>query len=195
MSLLPPENAQCLQIVLWRNLANSGSDYCALYLLPKAWLLKGTAIAALDAVDPVLVHYEIACDAGWNTRQVEVQCAHGATHQQLKLQADSGIWRRDGQLLPDVNGCLDVDISITPATNTLPIRRLQFATGVSQEVTAAWIKIPELTVEPLAQRYTKIDHYQYQYESSNNFIAKLEVDDQSMIVRYADLWQRLALYK
>src|SRR5690348_15657357 len=138
MSLLPPENAQCLQIVLWRNLANSGSDYCALYRLPKAWLLKGTAIAALDAVDPVLVHYEIECDAGWNTRQLEVQCAHGATHQQLKLQADSGIWRRDGQLLPDAEGCLDVDISITPATNTLPIRRLQFATGVSQEVTAAW---------------------------------------------------------
>jgi len=56
MTLLPPENAQCLQIVLWRNLSVSGSDYCALYRLPNSWLLKGTALAALNENDPLLVH-------------------------------------------------------------------------------------------------------------------------------------------
>jgi len=181
--------------VLWRNLFASGTDYCALYRLPETWLLKGTALAALDENDPVLVHYEVECDSGWNTRQVELHCAHGTTHQQLKLEVNSGIWHRDGQLLPDVQGCLDVDISITPATNTLPIRRLRHTSGTPHDVTAAWIKIPELTLEPLPQRYTNIDNHRYRYESANNFSAELEVDDQSMIVRYADLWHRLALYK
>jgi hypothetical protein len=195
MSLLPPENVQLLQVVLWRNLFAAGSDYCALYRLPKTWLLKGTAIAALDETDPILVHYEVECNEGWHTRNVEVHCAHGTTHHCLTLSANSGIWVRAGQALPQVQGCVDVDIAITPATNTLPIRRLGLAPGASQDVTAAWIKIPELTLQPLVQRYTNIDNHRYHYQSANHFSADLEVDEQGMVVRYADLWQRLAIYK
>jgi len=195
MTLLPPENAQCLQIVLWRNLSVSGSDYCALYRLPNSWLLKGTALAALKENDPLLVHYEVECDQNWHTSNVEVHCAHGTTHHHLELQAHSSTWRRDGQPLPQVQGCLDVDIAITPATNTLPIRRFRLAPGAAQDVTAAWIKIPELTIEPLPQRYTNIDNHRYHYQSANNFSADLEIDEQAMIVRYSDLWHRIAIYK
>src|SRR5712664_99467 len=39
----------------------------------------------------------------------------------------------------------DIDLAVTPATNTLPIRRLNLEVGQSQEVTAAWLKFPDLT--------------------------------------------------
>ena len=194
MSLLPPENARAVQVVVWRNLFASGSDYCTLYRLPTSWLLKGTAIATLETCDPVLVHYEVKCDDSWHTRSVEVQCAHGTTHEFVKLDADSGIWRREGVVVPQVQGCLDIDIAITPATNTLPIRRLGLSPGASQDVTAAWIQVPGLTLQALPQRYTNIDGHRYHYRSANNFSADLEVDDQGMIVRYSTLWERRALF-
>lgn len=194
MTLLPPENAALVQIVLWRNLPAAGSDYCALYRLPKGWLLKGTAIAALEVKDPVLVHYEVECDGSWCTRSVEVHCAHGTTYACLKLQADLGVWSRDSETLDELRGCRDIDIALTPATNTLPIRRLGLSPGASQEVTAAWIKIPDLTIQLLPQRYTKIDDHRYLYQSANNFSADLEVDDEGMVIRYGTFWERLAVY-
>jgi uncharacterized protein len=35
------------------------------------------------------------------------------------------IWRSSTEELRDIHGCDDVDLALTPATNTLPIRRLR----------------------------------------------------------------------
>jgi hypothetical protein len=95
--------------------------------------------------------------------------------------------------LPDLKGCIDVDFSLTPSTNTLPIRRLHLAVGESRELTAAWVRFPELTVEPLAQRYTRLAERRYRYESIvSGFTAELEVDDLGLVVTYEGIWQRVA---
>src|SRR5215203_6431025 len=65
-----------------------------------------------------------------------------------------GHWkRRGGEPMPDLDGCIDVDISATPFTNTLPIRRLGFEPGQSEELTVAYIRVPELLIGPERQRY------------------------------------------
>ncbi len=91
----------------------------------------------------------------------------------------------------DLAGCIDVDLGITPSTNTLPIRRLNLQVGESADVTAAWVRFPELTVEPLAQRYTRLDERRYRYESTTGFSAELEVDELGLVVRYGDIWERV----
>jgi hypothetical protein len=93
-----------------------------------------------------------------------------------------------------VAGCLDVDLAFTPATNILPLRRLELAVGESREVTAAWVRFPDLSVEPLAQRYTRLDERRVRYESRGGaFTAELEVDELGLVVRYPPLWERVAV--
>jgi len=95
--------------------------------------------------------------------------------------------------IPSVAGCLDVDLAFTPATNFLPLRRLGLAVGESREMTAAWVRFPDLSVEPLAQRYTRLDEHRVRYESRGGaFTAELEVDELGLVVRYPPLWERVA---
>ena len=63
------------------------------------WRLRRLTFAVADAEDTAVARTSVASD--------------GAGH-----------WRVDERERPDLEGCLDVDIQITPFTNTLPIRRL-----------------------------------------------------------------------
>jgi len=96
--------------------------------------------------------------------------------------------------IPSVAGCLDVDLAFTPATNILPLRRLGLAVGESREMIAAWVRFPDLSIEPLAQRYTRLDERRVRYESRGGaFTAELEVDELGLVVRYPPLWERVAV--
>jgi uncharacterized protein len=114
----------------------------------------------------------------------------------VRLTSDgAGRWWRDGAPADDLAGCLDVDIEVTPATNALPIRRLALAIGEAAEVTAAWIRVPAATTEPLVQRYERTGTHTWRY-TAGAFDATLEVDDVGLPVSYVHppegrLWTRV----
>ena len=56
---------------------------------------------------------------------------------------DERRWWSAGAELVAFRGCDDVDLGITPVTNTLPIRRLHLAIGETRAVTAAWLQFPD----------------------------------------------------
>jgi hypothetical protein len=116
----------------------------------------------------------------------------------LALRTDGeGRWADDVHHgpVPELAGCIDVDLSSTPLTNTLPIRRLGLAPGMIRDVMVAYIKIPELTVSAVAQRYTCTTHdgdrSGYQYESGS-FRADLQTDEHGLVLDYPGVWRRLA---
>ena len=93
-----------------------------------------------------------------------------------------------------MRGCPDVDLSLTPATNTLPIRRLDLGIGKSESVTAAWIKFPEFELQPLSQRYTRTAENIYRYESHTGFPAEIMVDDLALVTAHPRGWDRIAVF-
>jgi len=111
----------------------------------------------------------------------------------LSLIVESrGVWRSSGRELRELHGCEDVDLALTPATNTLPIRRLNLQVGRSESVIAAWVKFPELTVQPLSQHYTRLGKDTYRYESNTGFSAEIGVDDLGLVTTYPGGWERIA---
>jgi uncharacterized protein len=99
------------------------------------------------------------------------------------------VWLVNGQERPDLQECRDVDIGVTPATNTLPIRRLELQVGESRKLVAAWLRFPELDVIPLKQRYTRIDEETYLYESvMSGYKAELIVDEDGVVQTYGGEW-------
>jgi uncharacterized protein len=127
------------RVVVWKNLLLNGTDYCALWHTPEGWLLKGTVLRVLEDRIPVLATYEVHCDGSWHTHRVVVQRTIGGDVKSLSLAVEShGVWRSLREELRDVRGCEDVDLALTPATNTLPIRRLRLLVGGTESVVAAW---------------------------------------------------------
>ena len=90
-----------------------------------------------------------------------------------------------------LKGCIDVDLGCSPATNTLPVRRLRLAIGGSTTIKAAWVRFPELTVEKSAQTYARLDEFTYRY-SSDTYEAELVVDDEGVVAQYGP-WERTGL--
>ena len=61
----------------------------------------------------------------------------------------------------------------------------------SRAVTAAWVRFPELTVEPLPQEYLRLEERRYRYSSAGGrFVAELEVDEHGLVTTYGDIWAR-----
>ncbi|HEV8365523.1 MAG TPA: putative glycolipid-binding domain-containing protein, partial [Gemmatimonadaceae bacterium] len=80
--------------------------------------------------------------------------------------------------------------AFTPATNTLPIRRLALTVGESTDVSAAWLRFPAMTLERLEQRYTRIGDSTYRYESAGGqFMRELTVTPDGLVHEYQGLWR------
>jgi len=179
--------------VVWKNLLLNGTDYCALWHTTEGWLLKGTVVGILEHSRPVLAIYEVHCDEKWHTHRVQVERTIGSDVKTVSLIVESrGVWRSSGEELPDLHGCEDVDLALTPATNTLPIRRLSMPVGGTESVVAAWVKLPDLAVQRLPQRYTRFTKDTYRYESNTGFSAKVAVDDLGLVTTYPGGWERIA---
>lgn len=75
--------------------------------------------------------------------------------QSMQLSRDQdGIWKdAAGTHIASLRGCRDIDLSVSPFTNTLPIRRLDLAIGQSADITVAFIELPTLRIRPEHQRY------------------------------------------
>jgi uncharacterized protein len=180
------------RVVVWKSVLLDGRDYCGLWHTAEGWLLKGTVVGVLKEQCPMLASYEIFCDENWLTHRVQVECKIGSDVKYLSLSVENrGVWRSSGRHLRDIHGCDDVDLALTPATNTLPIRRLNLKVGSSESITAAWVKFPELTVQPLSQRYRRLGEDTYGYESNTGFSAQIVVDDLGLVTTYPGGWERI----
>lgn len=182
--------------VLWRRLDPPGFEHCRVLRVdagPGMHAISG-CVLTVDAGAPLRVDYLVQCDLEWSTRAVYVTTLRGSLSRRLELRRDeAGAWWRGDDRLPELDGLVDIDLSITPATNTLPIRRLGLEVGGEGAADAAWIRFPELALERLPQRYSRTAERRYRYESGGgSFTADLEVDDQGIVVRYGDVWERIA---
>ena len=183
---------QVLRTVLWSRRDQVSVEYCQLEQVQDGFRLWGSVLTSHDG-KPLRLDYMVLCDASWVTRSVRLVVAHDAVSRELTLVADDQRrWWNEGDELTAVAGCVDIDISLSPSTNTLPIRRLSLARGQSRDVTAAWVRFPELTVEPLAQCYERTGDRLYRYSSGGGaFTADIEVDELGLVVRYPPLWERV----
>jgi hypothetical protein len=181
------EERRLVRVVLWRRLDVAGLERCALWRERDGWSLAGTLVLGQPLVD---VRYEVRCDAQWRTQTASMRVRAGACERKLELATDlQGNWWSGGREVESVRGCLDVDLQLTPATNTLPLRRMNLPVGADAEVVAAWVRFPNLDMAPLPQRYARVGASEYRYESPG-FAADITVDDLGLVIRYGDLWER-----
>lgn len=181
--------------VMWSRWHEPGLEHLRLVQTSNGIEATGILIAEADNV-PFYAHYTILCDTQWRVQQVDISLLDGDKAILLKADGEGHWITASGNSMPSLTGCIDVDISATPFTNTLPIRRLDLAVGASRELTVAYIHLPEMLVKADKQRYTCLELTtsggKYRYEGLlSNFTAELYVDHDGLVLDYPGLFGRV----
>jgi len=198
--------------LFWARRDTSGAEH-ALVDAGSGLHARGTALA----VDPIpySARYELRTGPDWVTTALEVSTEGAGWSRTLRLESEDGRWRMStaergdldssltasghaGAGLPGTEdpdllyGAFDVDLTGSPLTNTLPIRRLgllKAEPGVAHRISVAWVLLPSLEVVQADQIYTALGDGRVRY-ASETFSADLVVDDDGFVVDYPGLAKR-----
>jgi uncharacterized protein len=186
------QSGASLATILWRRLDVPGHDAATLQLGGTGAVLSGMAV--FQEGEPTALAYFIHANRDWLTSEGHVWGWYGSEAVDLRLHRDgAGTWTLNDELCPEVQGCMDLDLSFTPATNLLPLRRLALAVGQSAEVRSAWLEWPRIRLSLLVQRYARRTETEYDYESDlpggELFRSTLRVRPEGWVLDYGGLWR------
>ncbi|HEX8099630.1 MAG TPA: putative glycolipid-binding domain-containing protein [Actinomycetota bacterium] len=175
-----------LRSVHWRRLDTPGSEHFSLWQTESGWDLTGTVVVTLDDA-PVRAEYAVRCGTDWTTEQVDVRTSSASVERSLRLRARGRRWWLNDNEVDALSGSIDVDLGVTPSTNTLPIRRLALKVGDQADLQVSWVRFPDLDVTLSDQRYTRLSENTYRYESGS-FSRDIEVDELGLVTSYPGLF-------
>ena len=130
--------------LLWSSAELRSTEHFRLAIETSSATLAGVVVLEGGGV-PGHLTYRVEVDGSWRTVAADAEIELGPT-QRRRLEVADGRWTVDGVQRADLDGCVDVDLGWTPATNLLPIRRLELESGGAGRIDAAWLRYPELDV-------------------------------------------------
>ncbi|HXU91962.1 MAG TPA: putative glycolipid-binding domain-containing protein [Methylomirabilota bacterium] len=179
-----------MRVARWEDWSGRGLEH--LVLTERATAIVAVAVCIVADQPPYAVRYRVECDAEWRCREVDVEIVDSG--RTVRLRGDGrGRWTDgEGARLPHLDGAIDVDLSITPFTNTLSIRRLDLAAGDAREIAVVYVRAPALRVDLDHQRYICVEpRRRYRYEAvDGTFAADIEVDADGLVLTYPGLFRR-----
>ena len=179
-------------IARWTDWSGVGLEHAQLVNGP-AHIEVRSAVISGPPSEGFAVLYSLKLTSDWRVLEVQASVL-GSGHSVHLLQKNRASWFDvNASSLLELNGAIDVDLPITPLTNTLPVRRLNLGIGQSQQILAAYISFPDLVISADPQRYTRISVNQYRYESlDSDFVREITVDEHGLVTEYPGLFRRVA---
>lgn len=179
-------------IVRWVPAEGVGAEHLCIQSTVEGFVAESVVVGSRHGA-PYGLHYRVTCDAHWRVREAVLGLA--GVERRLHLLADGeGHWRDgDGRPIDALRGCVDLDVSATPFTNTLPIRRLGLAQDEAREIMAAYVAVPALQPEPVQQRYTCLEAGKlYRYEGLfRGYVGELPIDEDGLVLDYPGTFRRV----
>lgn len=166
----------------WIGLDEPSDETCVVSRSPDGTRFASTVLGSFGELA-----YILTVDEGWRFQHLNLSVGDRST----SLRREPEGWMVDGQRRKDLDDAEEVDISASPLTNTLPIRRLRLEVGQYADIVTAYISVPGLHIVPDPQRYTRLSVDQYLYESrDSDFTRTITVDDEGYVLRYPGLFLR-----
>jgi uncharacterized protein len=182
--------------IIWKPCAGIGFEHLKISEEKHQILVDSLVVGSLHDKQIMRIKYEIVLDHAWVTREVKI--GYLGENQTLRLSSDGkGTWKDEhGQVIPELSGAVDIDISCTPFTNTLPIKRLSYEPLQPQEIDVVYISAVDLNWKRVKQKYTLLergdDSSLYRYQSGN-FQESITVDSNGIVLHYPNLFDRETL--
>lgn len=153
--------------ILWHCSLLASSEQASLIEMEEGCRLRELAALPLRG-EPCHIDYDVLCDPDWIPKSCRVNVVFSARVRTRELRRDGiGRWEHNGTPAPDLESCSDIDLGWTPATNTIPIRRLELEVGDTASIRAAWVRCPVLDVVANQQHYTRMSRDRWRYRSDD----------------------------
>ena len=179
-------------VARWREWEGDGLQHLVLRQMSGKTIAEGAVLASEEG-ERFAARFRITCDEAWRTLRLEAQVI--GDDRRIDLTGDgAGLWTDGaGRRLPHLDGAIDVDLPLTPFTNTLPICRLKLEAGQSADIDVVYVRLPQFTVVTDPQRYVCLEplrRFRYEFRDSE-FVREIEVDSDGLIINYPGLFRRV----
>lgn len=175
--------------MIWKGFQYASKEHCSVAIGADEILINGRIKSRPVDID-LDVSYSLRLTAAWETLAVRIAGRFENKAFDHDFQRADSVWKNwDGT---QYSGGLEPDISFTPLTNTLPVRRLNMRVGESSEIEVLYFDLATRLVDVRKQRYTRLSDFQYRFETvPADFEAVIEVDEDGFVTQYPELFSRI----
>lgn len=167
--------------ILWLREDGKGNDACRFADAEGGYLIDGSSTDE----DGTVLRYRIRAGADGTTRRVRI-----GRKSRLKLRhKKDGSWTLNDAPMPGIQGATDIFLDFTPASFTLPIRRLALDTGAQSEIIAARLDMATEQLTPLHLVFRRISEDTYEVETvETGTTTRISVDDHGIVQSQPGHW-------
>ncbi len=136
--------------------------------------------------------YEVRVDDAWQPVAVHVRLDLPGRVAELEVSRDGDRWSVDGEHRPDLDGCLDVWLDLTPAALTPTLRHRELTEHGETVYDVVLIEVADLVVSRDTHALARLDaeHYIHRADADHGF--QVHVGPKELVVEYEDAWKAVA---
>lgn len=177
--------------ILWQRFDRPGLERCRFGRTRDGWHISGTSLVWYDD-GAYEIRYSVMTDEDWRTTTVGAHVQAPSGDLRMTLAADGGgSWSSGDEPLIELFGAIDIELAWTPATVSLPIRRLGLAIGERSQTTVARVEFPHHDVRRVTHTYERVGERRYRIGTGSK-AAVIEIDGDGVVTSYPNLWQAVS---
>ena len=181
---------------IWRRIGLHGLEHLTLNEVSGGYCVD--SVLSVEAeLGGVTCEYHFDLDASWQTQSFTLKQHQAGSDAVLRIaRVGANGWQVNDAMRADLAGCFDIDLTVSPFTNTLAIQQLNLAADEAKEFRAVYVRIPQLEVVAADQRYRRLDANEppkrFLYEGlGTGFIEEITVDEHALVERYPRFAERV----
>lgn len=173
------------------NLESYGTEFLEVMTSDTLSKVNSTVIS-MENNFPYKIDYTIELN-NWFIKTLMIEIRNTGKSLYLKTNSEQQWFDEKGNEIKELYGAIDIDISCTPFTNTLPINRTKWALNEPKFFKMVYIAVPELNFKKVEQVYTLIqegkDNRIFHYKSGS-FESMIKVAQNGLVSNYPELFKR-----
>jgi hypothetical protein len=180
--------------VVWRNEEIYGCEYLKIEDKTESLVVQSTVIYVDEKkTNAHNLTYYVELDEHWLTKRVSIN-VDKINNLELHTDGDGNWFNTGGESINSLNGAIDIDISATPFSNSLPINRINWSINQIEHFHMVYISVPTLEIKKVPQSYQYIHkkgelrYFQYRCYDYETIIC---VDSNGLVVDYPNAFSRI----
>lgn len=180
--------------IIWKGIFYNSLENCIVSFTVEGLRAKSVIVGYTDE-SSFLIEYEVKTNHLFETQCATINYRYKSTQRIIRLtRHNSNEWIINGELDESLRGSKDIDISLTPFSNTLPVKRLSFDKIAEYKIKVIYIDIFGDKVRPVYQKYIKLSSNLYRFENvPKDFEAEIEFDELGLVTYYPQLFDRILI--
>ena len=179
-----------MKTIIWKGIVNDSLEYLNLIRQGDTFTVESKTIGA--SKDKIFsVDYYLKINADWTIETFDVTYEVNRTKERIFGKRNADVWVINGLKDSNFAHVKFIDISITPFTNSLPIKNLHLGIGQQQQIGVIYIDILASEIKAVQQKYTRLEERVYKYENiPNDFEANISIDGFGLVEFYPLLFEK-----